>query len=445
MNSLKIFIYILSKNEGREIELFKLIIPNKFFMSKLTNDRKIFKMINKAFYEFYNIPLYYLAKFNFISYKIFDYFKENFLSECTIGYLVFINEFYLKENKYSKNLCEFMGTDCLSYILKVQFGDDINALEYILNNIINNKQIHDQFRKSLNYYSQNKKDSDIRYLIQSKDSCLVNFRIKPCYPYKMLKEYSFKSYKPNNLRFEHENKFIEEFINTIASDVCLNTLQMLNYKVIENSNYMFKDFFDVYNITEDIHNFKITYTKSQWYYEEDIKNSKNKRFLNEKELCFQNKKLFNFNCELKKEYLFGRRYTFTFEEINRISKEFNEKYLTGEELKILLYDPEYFLEKFENDPSEKHTYFHEVIIRCCIIGSLMYNRKSKFIIYILSRMLDPLFGVVYSPLKRKLYFKKVRTTLDEVIWPIDYDAIILSTLMTSNKRFNKHFDFIANM
>jgi len=51
-------LFILSENERREIELFKLIIPNKFFMSKITNDRKIYKIIYKTFYEFYNITLY---------------------------------------------------------------------------------------------------------------------------------------------------------------------------------------------------------------------------------------------------------------------------------------------------------------------------------------------------------------------------------------------------
>ena len=59
--------------------------------------------------DFYNIPLYYLFKYNFLQFKIFEYFKYDYLSPKIIIYILFINEYYLKEKGNLKILNKYIN------------------------------------------------------------------------------------------------------------------------------------------------------------------------------------------------------------------------------------------------------------------------------------------------------------------------------------------------
>ena len=104
-------------------------------------------------------------------------------------------------------------------------------------------------------------------------------------------------------------------------------------------------------------------------------------YIKRKDLWFENKDLFNINFELKKYHLkYNGRYNYSYNEIVEFSLIFKDKYLNDDELSKVLKDPEYILYKSENDTTMEHNYFYTIILRCCVIESLIYNNKSKFVI-----------------------------------------------------------------
>ncbi|ORY59852.1 hypothetical protein LY90DRAFT_505964 [Neocallimastix californiae] len=121
-----------NKNEYRQ-----LIILNEYIIKKLVNDNNnsyILTFLN----EYSHISLYCLLKYNYISYKIFDYFKHNTISYSDFIFITFYIAYYLKENINLKNIGKYMRFCYVSPYLKNKFGGDIKALEYIIINICNN-------------------------------------------------------------------------------------------------------------------------------------------------------------------------------------------------------------------------------------------------------------------------------------------------------------------
>jgi len=426
--------------EKKSIILFNLVIPNKYFINKIVNDREVNQFLHCIFDDMYNIQLYYLFRYNFISYKVFDFFKFNCLPLEVLIHIMFVNEFYLKENKYLINLYEFVDTDKISSILKMYFDKDINALKYILNNITNkNEFIPSEYKieNSSKYLIQSNDNLELKNLIQSNNCCYSYFRISPYYPFDMLKEYSSKTYRPNILYFKHENKYIEDLFNSIYGDVGLDIIH--NDKIIKKNYYLLEKVSGVYNIPDYIENYEILNYKE--YYKER-RNRYNNSYLNEDELWFGNKKLFDINFDLKKFTCEDNIYQHTFEEIMSYSKYFKKEYLNDNELLNILNDPEYIFYKYENDTDIHGIYFYEVVVRCCFIISLIYNRKSKFIVYVLSHMLNQIFEVTYDSLRNILIIHKMPKATLEGIWPEDYSTIIHFTLSTTNIRYNKLFELM---
>jgi len=86
--------------------------------------------------EYSHISLYCLLKYNYISYKIFDYFKCNEIFYSNFIFITFYIAYYLKRKYINlKNIIKYIGYIGVSSYLKNKYGEDIKALEYILINI----------------------------------------------------------------------------------------------------------------------------------------------------------------------------------------------------------------------------------------------------------------------------------------------------------------------
>ncbi|KAL6631236.1 hypothetical protein U3516DRAFT_842475 [Neocallimastix sp. 'constans'] len=119
-----------NKNEYRQ-----LVIINEYIIKKLVNDNNnsyILTLLN----EYSHISLYCLLKYNYISYKIFDYFKCNEIFYSNFIFITFYIAYYLKRKYINlKNIIKYIGYIGVSSYLKNKYGEDIKALEYILINI----------------------------------------------------------------------------------------------------------------------------------------------------------------------------------------------------------------------------------------------------------------------------------------------------------------------
>ncbi|ORX85866.1 hypothetical protein BCR32DRAFT_275952 [Anaeromyces robustus] len=367
------------EEEGKDKDKYiRLILLNEYIINKIVNDNNYFNVF-KYSYELSNIPLYYLFKYKYISYKILDYFKYDRMPYYLIIYIVFINAFYFKENINLMNINKYLGKYYFSSQLKYEFERDIKALEYIIINV-------------RNYIKD--------------DYCYRDFRTGPFYPFNLLKKVSSKIFKPNILYFKHPDKNIEDLFNSICGDSILCLLH--SEDSICRVERRFSDMFSRYDIPYDVNNFTIVnfdeYKLKRNKIEEDrLKNC----YIKENELWFGNKDLFNINFELKKQYL-----------------EYDNR---------------------ENDPTIDNNYFYTIIIRCCVIGSLIYNKKSKFIISILTELLKKYVPLTYNPQENILRFDPIRKCMDDYDdgyeeWVEDYDEIFYRTLVTtSNENFNKLF------
>ena len=249
----------------------KLIILNEYIIKKLINDNdnsNILILLN----EYSNISLYFLLKYDYISYKVFDYFKYDKIYRVVITFMLFCNVYYLKENLNLTNLSKYIGNYYVSSCLKFEFGKDIRALEYIIKNVCNN--IKD-------------------------DYCFNQFRVKPFYPMDLLKKVSSKIYKPNILYFKHDDKHIEELFNNICGDKMLYFLSSRNS--INDIEDAFIPYLVEYKIPENIENFVIVNWDEYHLNEKKIYDCENNNcYIKEEDLWFGNKDLFNINFELKK-------------------------------------------------------------------------------------------------------------------------------------------------
>ncbi|KAL6621703.1 hypothetical protein U3516DRAFT_810931 [Neocallimastix sp. 'constans'] len=325
------FIIYNDKQYERLIEKFekyedRLIILNEYIIKNLVNDNNN-SYILTLLKEYSHISLYCLLKHNYISYKIFDYLKYDTISYIRFIFITFYIAYYLKENINLKNI------------------------KYIIINICNN----------------------IKY-----DYCYDRLRLYPIYPLNLLKIVSSKLYKLNILYFKHDDKNIEDFINSICGDSELRNINNQGY-----INIFSKQMNPIYM------NIKLQRYKKLHY------------------LWFENKDLFNINFELKKYHLkYNGRYNYSYHEIDKFSLIFRDKYLNDDELSKVLKDPEYILYKSENDTTMEHNYFYTIILRCCVIESLIYNNKSKFVINTLTELLNNYVPLSYNFKENKLRFER---------------------------------------
>jgi len=297
------------------------------------------------------------------------------------------------------------------------FDRDIKALEYIIINVL------DKFKS---------------------DYCCKNFRVGPFYPLNLLKKVSSKTFKPNILYFKHPDKNIEDLFNSICGDF------MLDFLYSRNSIDDIIDYFDryivEYKIPKDMNNFTIVNYDEFKINRNKINNDRKKNsFIKQNDLWFGNKDLFNIDFELKKYYLiYENRYDFSYNEIEMFYTLFKKNYLNDIEVAKILEDPEYIIYKSENDATIENNYFYTIIIRCCIIGSLIHNNKSKFIISILTELLSNYVPLTYNPQENKLRFDRVERIMEDYEeneeWIEDYDDIFYNTIVsTSNDTFNRLF------
>ena len=211
-----------NKNEYRQ-----LIILNEYILKKLVNDNNN-SYILTLLKEYSHISLYCLLKYNYISYKIFDYFKCDTIFYNNFIFITFYIAYYLKENINLKNISKYMGFCYVSPYLKNKFGGDIKALEYIIINICNN----------------------IKY-----DYCYAPLRLYPIYPLNLLKKISSKIYEPNILYLKCDDKNIEDFINSICGDIELNNIHSKDSSAFSK---VCESFLFECKITYDKNNFTIT-------------------------------------------------------------------------------------------------------------------------------------------------------------------------------------------
>jgi len=312
---------------------FKLIIPNKYFISRLVND--------KESYLFYGVlDTYYLLKYNYISNIIFNFFKNETLNKYDIVRIIFIDIVYLKERIDITKLTNYINNKYFYHLIWATIGNNIDGIEYIINNISN--LIKDSY-------------------------CYYDYRISFCFPRKLIK-YSSRLYKPNILYFKHPDKYIEDIVNNLYGD---NLLKQLHYsKSIKCSDYSFNSIFNDYNISQNVTNFEILNFEK---YMLDKPSIKTEQFnINEKDLWFGNKTLFNFNFTLNNyENLSDNKYDYSYDEMIMFSDTFKKEYLNDDELSKILKDPEYILYKYENDYSKEKNFFYFSVVKCCCVGSLI--------------------------------------------------------------------------
>ncbi|KAL6602440.1 hypothetical protein U3516DRAFT_842203 [Neocallimastix sp. 'constans'] len=110
-----------NKNEYRQ-----LIILNEYIIKKLVNDNNNSYILTLP-KEHSHISLYCLLKYNYISYKIFDFFKSDTI--------------YFKNINLS-NISKYIGNYYVSSHMKIKFDKDIKVLENIIINLCNNIKYH---------------------------------------------------------------------------------------------------------------------------------------------------------------------------------------------------------------------------------------------------------------------------------------------------------------
>jgi len=381
---------------------FRLIIPNKYFISRLVNDKELHL-------SYTDLNTYYLLKYNYISNITFDYFKKEILSEHDVVSILFIDIIYLKNNFDITKITNYINNNYFYKTIFGVIGINVDGIEYIINNISNR------------HY----------------DSYCYNYRINPCFPRDLLIKYSSKLYKPNILYFKYSDKYIEDIFNNLCSD---NLLKELHYSKSfkYGSNFNLNLCLKKYNISQNIQNFEILNFEKYILNKPSIKTEQFN--MNEEDLWFGNKTLFNFNFTLNNyENLSDNMYDYSYDEINMFSDIFIKEYLNDEELSKILKNPEYILYKYENDYSIEKNFFYFSVVKCCFVGSLIYNNYSKFIIYSLVNLIDCI-NLKYLPQDNRIYFDCKYYCEENYDWPCDYEVIISYTITTtSNDDFNYIF------
>ncbi|ORX70385.1 hypothetical protein BCR32DRAFT_305533 [Anaeromyces robustus] len=408
---------IKSKEKHFAIDLyFGLAIPNEFFISKLINDEDF--LINLYGTDFTDSILYFLLKYNYISSSIFQMFKNDYYCfESTITYIIFIDMIYLKNEQYDlTKMNKFINSKVFfNYILGV--GRNIEGLEFIINNIID--KIEDNY-------------------------CYDEIRIGYKYPLEILKKYSNKLYKPNILYFKHPNKYIESVINNKYGDKGLKRIHTyLKYDGMISSINDLCQPFDIYKKPETYSNYKLL--NDNIYKEKDCNHYK---LYENSELWMGNKDLFNLNFNMKR-YDFDDDdddiYEYSYEMLLNLSDTFIEKYLNDIELLKILKDYNYIIDKYNNDNLLQSNYLYYISVKCCILGSLIYNDHNKFIIYILTQMINHYehINMYYKPQENEIYFYNNGGRNDD--WPFSLSKMIWETVWgITNKKSESIFWFDPN-
>ncbi|ORX79376.1 hypothetical protein BCR32DRAFT_281487 [Anaeromyces robustus] len=392
------FFHLYKKNDENS-KGFTLLLLNEYIVNKLVNDNINYDVL-KYLDDYSNLPLYYLLKYNHISYKILDFFKSDDLPYDLIIYMVFVEMFYFKENINIMNINKYI---------------DIKALEYIIYNVINNFE---------------------------NDYCFNYFRIKPYYPINLLNKYSLIIYKPNILYFKHPDENIEKLFNSICGDELLYLLQ--GETSIEDKYKLFNYYFEKYNFPKDLSNFEIINEDEYNLIKDEIKKDReDTNYYKKEDLWFCNKDLFNINHNLTKIFhLFPNTYYYSYDEVDTFATTFATNYLNDIELPKMLKNPDYIIYKSEIDSLEDN-YFNNMMIRCCIIGCLIYNNESKFIISILIELTKEFLPLTYDPQENTLCFEHTENDCKqdwEEKWPEEYNELFYSIIIsTSNKKFNNLF------
>ena len=414
------FLALKEKYENEKFNgerMFQLIIKNKYFISKLVEDDFVGIIAREKYQDSkYNLTilLYYLYKYDFISYNIFDLFKSDDLNLYTIVYIIFHDMFYLNESINLSNITKYINLNILILEICDFFGRDINVLNYIIKNIISGS---DGFE------------------------CFNMFRILPFFPIDILKKYSTKLFKPNILYFKHENKYLENLFNIICSNEILYDI----YKSFIKQFY-FIDYIEKYNIPNISNDFKILnidkYIEAKYVKKVDICYDEIKY----NDLWFGNKDLFRINDELKNYYEFyDDPYAYSYKEIQSLCKVFKQNYLNDIDLMNILKNPDYIIQKSKNDLSIQKNFFINILVKCCIIGSLIYNNKSKFIISVLVGVLNENYKdytmFFYDCQYNALFFGYYKKITYNEAWELNFSELLYYTLTsTSNDKFNTIFN-----
>jgi len=161
------------------------------------------------------IYLYYLYKYNIILLNTFNIFKHHGIYDKYAVVIIYVfNYFYLNDKNFNiVKLLKYMKRESLiSTILKL-FGEDINILNYVINNLV---------KKSLIDATNNM------------------FRIPVAFPLNTLIDYSSKFYKPNKLYLNFpENKNIELLFNAAFTDRGLKALKDKEIKIYYSPKFIY--------------------------------------------------------------------------------------------------------------------------------------------------------------------------------------------------------------
>jgi len=406
-------IFIELANNFYQKYLLRTFIPNEYIIKTLINDTSNIDKVEQILKQFDPVVLFfYFFEYNIISYNEFKVFEPSELDDKSLILIYCLNYFYLNKNFYEiKKLLNFIDKNILIGCIIFLFGRDTNILNYIIDNLINEKLI-------LNRYDF--------------------YNIPLMSSLEIIKKYNSKIFKPNKLYLKYpKNKHIEFILNTIFNDGGLYDY-FLCKDYFYDSN-IFKEYFNLYNINSkniDIkdaellneNSFKRVYNERK-YFQFENKNLFDINFLEEEEIKLKNDNKKIKDCQnrvnnfinkhysnvLNDYYYYDRNYVYNEdifkEDLNELLEYFKnniELYPFGKELfsyydlHIIMFSQLFIFRKkylsgidssFLEDSDHiiqlankyRNNYVISLLLKVCYIISLIYNNRSIHVIRLFIR------------------------------------------------------------
>ncbi|KAL6631853.1 hypothetical protein U3516DRAFT_808336 [Neocallimastix sp. 'constans'] len=345
-------IFIELANNFYQKYLLRTFIPNEYIIKTLINDTSNIDKVEQILKQFDPVVLFfYFFEYNIISYNEFKVFEPSELDDKSLILIYCLNYFYLNKNFYEiKKLLNFIDKNILIGCIIFLFGRDTNILNYIIDNLINEKLILNRY----DFYNIPLMSS--LEIIKNK-----NIDIKDA---ELLNENSFKRVYNERKYFQFENKNLFD-INFLEEEEIKLKNDNKKIKDCQNrvNNFINKHYSNVLN--------DYYYYDRNYVYNEDIF----KEDLNELLEYFKN------NIEL---YPFGKE-LFSYYDLHIIMFSqlfiFRKKYLSGIDSSFLE-DSDHIIQlanKYRNN------YVISLLLKVCYIISLIYNNRSIHVIRLFIR------------------------------------------------------------
>jgi len=326
-NNFNIFPY----NNSYPDTIFKLLIINNFLIDKFLNEDNNENFILLSKYLGYEMTLIYLYKYNYINIELYNLFH---IYSSVLSTQFEISEFLSKDN---------------DYFLEKQSKSKYSV--FALNSIFKDNRCHSV--KLLNYLSNNFSDISNDY------DNTQDINIPLFFPFDIIKKYKNKFFKPNTLYVTCNDKFSEEFINVVFTDMGIKSFLELkiNYSwrsaIFDRNNFNYNDKFN-YKIINKNENKNKKYIRLLWsnikndkpiydFAEEFIKLKKPKKYntLNKYDLLdFYSDREEDVDNDYLNKLNFVNNYLLNNNELNKILDDpmyiFNSKFDTTSEMELFL-------------------------------------------------------------------------------------------------------------